>query len=388
MKQTNKKLFLAISGISITLVFVIGILMLAQPADSRKQSILQSSADPTRGDDGTNLQVDAEQLVADYRVWAQYPPNSRPLLESHQDVIDYKKIQTASQRMPVKVGVEFKDSGYSCLLDPKTHSVFQDEYMHIYLFCSRHGSREREPLRIQEVRLVGVSGDRKILPPPPTIKDDGTSGDQVAGDSIYTIEFRPRKEDWADMNLTVNFQIVSDGTLFTHSLATHFFSSPQTPARFTGQLSDKEQDGSLVVTVELTVLTAGNYTIEANLMHGTDPIGYARKDAKLAVGKQTVELLYYGKILRDREFEGPYEVLGLRGSLSTDVIQPEDLARSPAEVERFLANIRSDRPNRMLIPYFDKTYKTAPYRLEQFSDREYNSPEKEQRIADLTSLQR
>jgi hypothetical protein len=81
-------------------------------------------------------------------------------------------------------------------------------------------------------------------------------------------------------------------------------------------------------------------------------------------------------------------LVGLRGSLNTDVIQPEDLARSPQEVERFLSQIRSDRPMRMVIPYYDKEYKTARYSLDVFTDREYDSPGKQQRIADLSALRR
>ncbi len=130
----------------------------------------------------------------------------------------------------------------------------------------------------------------------------------------------------------------------------------------------------------------GVYTIEANLFAEDEPVGFARAEEKLSSGLQTIELLYFGKVIRDAGLSGPYRLTGLRGSLNTDVIQAENLAASPAEVERFLNQISDDRPKRMVIPYFTEAYTTQAYSLADFSNREYDSDEKRERLRMLRAL--
>ena len=331
--------------------------------------------------------VDPGQLLRDYSEWAQYPPNSRPLAASHIDVIEYRHIRAPMQAMPTKQNGEIVAGDYSCLLQPKTHSLVGDEQMHIFLSCARTGERELQLIEVQNLRLEARAGDRRFSPVVPTYNDDGEQGDVLANDRIVTFEFRPQASDWADMYLTVNFKIAGDASGTVHSLATHFFSSPVAPARFTGNIREEIRNESLVLSVELQVERAGNYTIEGNLMsENGEALAFARADANLKTGTQQMELQYYGKILRDRNIAGPYRLEGLRGSLNTDVIQPEMLARPPAEVAAFLKNVQDDRPKRMLIPYYEKSYSTRNYEPELFTDAVYTSPEKERRLSELRAL--
>lgn len=334
----------------------------------------------------THSEISVERLIDDYREWARYPPNSRPLLPEHSDVIDFRRIDVPPQRMPRKDGEKFRDSGFSCQLQPQRHSLTEGESMLVFLSCMKTGRPEREVIRIQNVRLEGSAGQRKFTLPEAAFSDGGKNGDEAAGDGIYTLQFSPRASDWADVYVTVNFLIESDPSTFLHSMAAHFFSSPVAPARFTGQMRERLVDGSLVISVELNVEKPGTYTIEGNLMKEDVPLAYAREDARLPAGKAWVDLLYYGKVLRDREQPGPFRLTGLRGSLNTDVIQPEILSRPPREVEAFLKNVQSNQPNRMLIPYASAQYETARYTLAEFTNQEYDSPEKQKRVEDLMAL--
>ena len=76
----------------------------------------------------------------------------------------------------------------------------------------------------------------------------------------------------------------------------------------------------------------------------------------------------------------------MRGSLNTDVIQPEMLSRPPAEVQKFLRSIRDDRPKRMVMPYYSKSYVTKEYDLALFTEEEYSSPAKDRRLSELQAL--
>ncbi len=182
-----------------------------------------------------------------------------------------------------------------------------------------------------------------------------------------------------------------DDAAAEHSLSTHFFSSPVAPAQFTGLFREELRDGSLMIAAEVEVQQAGTYTIEGNLLtaggdEAGEPVAFARAEAKLKTGRHFVELEYFGKVLHDRNLNGPYLLVGLRGSLNTAVIQPEMLAKSPEEVARFLKTVRDDRPKRAVIPYHAKSYKTAKYRASSFSGAVYSSAQKEQRLAQLRAL--
>lgn len=368
---------------------LVGLIFFLTKSDSTGGSdAADSLLDPSRRalEDMAGGAVDLDLVLEDYREWAQYPPNSRPLRADHIDVIEYRSIRTGVQNMPVKANGELRESGYACALEPEFHTVTEGETLRVFLYCLRSGDGARVKVRLSEARLEAKAGERRFTPPVPEGNDSGLHGDNKSGDGIYTFVFRPRPEDWASMYLTTNFIIVGDDSGFTHSLRTQFFSSPVAPARFTGAVTDRVENGSLYASVELAVVKPGEYTIEANLFSGEEPVGYARTDVKLGGGRQTAELEFFGKVIADAGLAGPYRLVGLRAYLNTDVIQPEMLARSPAEVERFLNTVRDDRPKRMVVPYLSGAPETAAYRLDQFSEREYDSPEKRERIQQLAAL--
>ena len=133
--------------------------------------------------------------------------SSRPLLPEHVDVLDYRKIAAPPQRMPRRDGDSFRDSGFSCQLQPERHSLTEGEEMRVFLSCMKTGQPERQSVRIKEVRLEASAGDNKFRLPQAAFSDAGDKGDDAAGDSIYTMIFRPRASDWADVYVTVNFSI-------------------------------------------------------------------------------------------------------------------------------------------------------------------------------------
>ncbi|MCR9145114.1 MAG: hypothetical protein NXI24_22950 [bacterium] len=402
-KSSNHTKSILIGSAALAVALIAGLLyLMSAPGNSQGGDFADgSAAAPHTGEagvydgrfendgseNGFDGSVDKQQLIRDYKDWAKYPPNSRPLLPSHRDQIEYRRIPVAMQKMPVKIDGELKPSDYSCLLQPEKHTITEGEAMRVFLSCHKTGEQSKREIRVADYRIEARAGERKFAPVKPTVNDAGLNGDAVAGDRVQTFEFRPRSSDWADMHLTVNFEIEGDESGAKHSLRTHFFASPVAPARFTGNFREEFREGSLIVLAEVEVEKPGNYTIQANLMTTSDePVAFARNDANLKSGRHFVELEYYGKILRDRDLAGPYRLVGLRGSLNTDVIQPEMLARPPAEVQKFLRNIRDDRPKRMVIPYYTKAYTTKEYDLALFTEAEYTSPAKERRLTELQAL--
>ena len=189
------------------------------------------------------------------------------------------------------------------------------------------------------------------------------------------------------MELTVDFALPEEKTPHLHQLKTHFFSSPQAPAKFTGKFQERLDKGSLIVQAEVQVRLAGNFRLEANLLaaDGT-PVAHARSETRLGGGVQWVEFLFFGKVLRDGRQPGPYKLSGLRGQQVNLPISPELLALPPEQVEKILASTEQSEPiKRAIIPWIGE-YRTEAYQLNQFSDAEWDSEFKRERIAELEKL--
>ncbi len=337
----------------------------------------------------SDFEVDIEEVIEDYSEWSKYPPNSRPLRLTHVDVLNPRIIPVSIQEMPMIQKGEIKNSGYSCHLQPEYHTVTESMFLNIFLSCYQSNTDRKQKLKIDTTKIEGRAGKNRFYPPTVSGNDAGFEGDRIAKDMIYTFQFRPQQSDWGDMSLTVQFFIEGDPNKNKYTLTHHFFSSPVAPAKFTGKFFDRIDEGSLLVDVEVQVNEPGIYTIEANLMsENEEPIGYSRSDKKLTGGKQIITLQFFGKIIASSRESGPYKLTNVRGTLNTDVIQDDLLTKSPAEVDRILSKISDDRPKHKTIPYFEGTYTTEAYTLGEFSDKDYDSPEKRQRLADLKMLRK
>ena len=237
------------------------------------------------------------------------------------------------------------------------------------------------PVDIQEIKLVRRLDTKTWQTETPTVEAGSAENRH-----LYKITYRPRKDDWGDMHLDVNFTIPGEKGGFTHTLKTHFFSSPTAPARFTGIAGERIEDGSLIITADLNVRFKGRYTIEANLFNEDGPVAYARKDARLNGGPQQVELKFFGRIFHDANAAGPYTLRGLRGIQDTDPLDPALLDKPPEEVEKILANLKTTQPAKRVIPTYAQDYKTQDYELSEFANDRWDSPEKRERIAELRKL--
>jgi hypothetical protein len=362
-----------------------------------------SPTDPTYGrealEESQGLHdVDLEELLEDYLSWARYPPDSRPLRPDHVDVLEYHWVDIPARRMAVTdADGKVRDTGIECRLQPARHQVTEGESLTIALYCQAAQDEGLQKLKIESYKLVRTVADREIpvanskIP----VNDEGKHGDERAGDRIYTFQFTPDKNDWGDMYLETTFEVEDRLSGKSHRMQTHFFSSPTAPAKFTGKFREGLRDGSLVIEVEVLVEEAGRYLLEGNLFArheaGSDPaddvpVGYARADARLTRGLQTVELLYFGRIFHDRGEAGPYVLRGLRGRLDTGAVDPDRLDGSVEEVNAYLSGVRTDRPPHKQMPYWTGEFSTRPYDLAEFSRDEYDSPAKQERLRTLREL--
>jgi hypothetical protein len=138
------------------------------------------------------------------------------------------------------------------------------------------------------------------------------------------------------------------------------------PARFTGALRDELEDGSLVIRAGVAVARGGHYLIDCNLYDAQDqPVAWTRAKVELSESSREVELSFFGKVIADQKAKGPFRIGQLRGARF-------DPGRDP-DLEQ--------------MPPFTGSYATRAYTADEFSDAEYDSPEKQRMIRFLSEQQ-
>jgi hypothetical protein len=355
----------------------------ASRAEARRKRI-SGFDDPTQelAELAKKSDVPFAKVLMDFREWAQYPPDSRPLTAGDVDQLRHEIIELPMLPMPIIEDGKPQEPMHSCVLQAEAHTVYEDQTHETQLRCQNIKTGKFVLPDIKATKLTRTAASVIFpTPPPDVVKNDAKSPISV---SFF---FKPRQSDWGDMELTVDFALAEEKTSYIHQLKTHFFSSPQAPAKFTGKFHERLENGSLIVSAEVQVRLSGSYRIEANLMaDNPEPLAHARTDVKLGGGTQWVDLLFFGKILRDRRVPGPYVLTGLRGQQMNLPISPDDLNLPPEQVERILANTQQTEPiKRGILPFLGE-YRTEKYQLSQFSDAEYDSEFKRERIAELEKL--
>jgi hypothetical protein len=156
------------------------------------------------------------------------------------------------------------------------------------------------------------------------------------------------------------------------SLSVTYFSSPQAPARFTGEFAERLREGSLVVDVGVDVQKAGRYRVYANLRQGEEYIGYATEERRLKQGKQLVPLLFFGKLFHDKQVQGAFTMVDLRGHRFN---LPDDGGKADGS-----------EPDREQFPPLATEYQTRSSALSAFSPEEWESSRKTERLRELELL--
>lgn len=326
--------------------------------------------------------------LAMYREWAKYPPNSRPLTEAQADVLEPLMIAEAPRRLLARdAHGRTRKSDYSCKLQPLRHTITAGETQLITLECTVGQGVEMRRAAIEVLKAdltLASSRQSAAVPLTSDFRDDGSEGDERPGDLVQTLRVQPPAQAWGDFRLAVEVRVPEEASGDKYWLITTFAASGEPPARFTGRRKERIEEGSLVVAVEVEVNKAGRYVIQANLFADEEPVAYANFDAELQSGQRWVDLLFFGKVLKDRGATGPFTMTELRGHRLNTPFSVEDLRKPPAEVKRLLSQIKeSSGPEREELVPWREPYVTAAYGASDFSDAEWQSEVKDRRLAEL-----
>ncbi len=401
MGNSNKNIFIIIGAVLLVAIAAFLFWPGKDGSGSKKGKDLSSKTDPTQGggisEDGTSVDgsssggdgkgVTPEFLLEQFKEWAQYPPYSRPMSNLNADLVEPFFVQESPIVM-FDSPTSKEPNGYRCYLQPKNYAVIGlNSTMYITMECRDNVANSATPVKVQDARMFRDFDGQRFSAVKPDFNDDGRDGDETAKDNIITFNWRPMKNDWGDMTLEADIVYGKEGK--KAKVTSTFFSSPHKPAEFTGTFRENLNDGSLSIYATIQVLKAGNYHLEANLKEAAEGnyLAYATFDGELKTGTQEVEFVFFGKIFRDKGFEGPYLVTDVRGHRVNLPIDPAWNDQGEEGLKKIQAAKTTEPDKELVIPFKDE-YKTKPYTLSQFSKKPWESADKNNRIKELEQLAR
>jgi hypothetical protein len=324
-------------------------------------------------------------LVSHYKAYFRYPHNSRPLNDDMFSLLDPLKIQTSPTpvfKAPGKTTTARPD--YVVQFFAPRQSITGDEVFTATLRVEDANGVEVLPTIEQASVLSDVKTGRVGLG-----QVEQFEGQQPAEGLRGFAWKAPAKTRpyWGELELSVSLDI--DGVKLVQTLP--FSSTPAAPAKFTGHFSEALVDGSLVVKAELEASEAGSYVFEGSLYQQASdtPVSWSRNIVHVHEGIQNIEYLFFGRIFRDKELAGAFALRHIRGYRINQAYDPGAMLdrtlfmqqqRAQTSDQQARALEIADEPLHQFVAVWPTDYVTEPYALADFSDKEYDGPDKEQTL--------
>lgn len=291
---------------------------------------------------GTNG-VTRDDPVTAYRKANVYPPGSRPLTRQHVDLLEPNRRHETFRPTDA-------DDGSSFLFTADRYFAFGDDIV-------------TSTLEVKNAKSVTITAALAATDParPVPVTYVQTGGVWMAQFSPASLHLQQQTE----IGMYIEFD-PGTGTRQRAHYNLQYTPSAGAPATFTGVFSDAIVDGSLVIRAGLDVTMPGHYIIDCNLYDASNaPVGWTHWKGDLAAGGAGADLPFFGKVLVDANAKGPFHIGQLRGARFDPGHVPD------------LAQIRP----------FDGSYATRAYATTDFSDVEYDSPEKQRMLQFLSDQQ-
>ena len=324
-----------------------------------------------------------ETMLRDTQKFYQYPPRSRPLTKAMKDLIN--PFAMVDGPLPI-FNKEKPEPGtapvYMYQMDSQQRSVTEKEPFLARLILWREPDKGRVLPKILEATIHSDAQTGRIKIGDAQYNDKGKDGDKEADDKILTFSWAApygTRLYWGELDLRVKFQ-TPEGKVITHALTFH--STPEVPARFTGEVSEELVNGSLVIRPELEVIKKGVYMFDANLYEKEDnePTHWVRTWAQLTPGRHKVDLLFFGKVFHDKRVEGRFVMRQLRAYRQNEVDFDITKKISQEEMDRITSKTSArNEPANQYLPLM-REYTTKSYSLSSFSKDEYEGPDKQRRL--------
>jgi hypothetical protein len=302
-----------------------------------------------------------QRMLDSYLESSRYPPTSRPMSE--------RETYRLPEAPPPALRSEDAPGGRKIEQRERQNMYYVAEgesaVVSVEVFVDGKPATDLQPAGAS---LSKLEGKPRVLGPAVTstsLKDDGAPPDEHAKDGTLTATVPFPKDALAGFvgDMTLSAILRAGDTPITTTFGFMYTGHP--PARFTGAVREAVEDGSLALYAEIQVEQDADYIIRARLY---DSEGKALvvlvADGELEAGRQEVRFAAFGKLLRDLSAKSPYAL---------------------RDAEAFV--IRGDQyPDRLKVPTWPGPFVTRRYRLEEFSDNDWTSAQKQAEVAEIQRM--
>lgn len=357
---------------------------------------------PAQAQDRSTTDASPLSSMVAYREFIKYPPESRPLVGSNWDLLNPWSVDASTLPMiPARISAQVESLRRAGISDDAAwRSVTLPAALPKYRFELNSAvlAGTRQDLNATLTFMPAEAGG-----PPPQVNitraelvgdaDFGSPGlgsvpySCQADNTTCTFHWRApaaRKEYWGVINLVVTANLAGSTDEFV--MRRSFYSSPMTAGKFTGQFQEKLENGSLVINAGVNVTSRMACFVSSNLYSIDKGLPSQHVERRLIVdpSMHSVAFTFFGKIFRDYGHEGTFRLQDLKAQCENLHYPPEwfmDSVAHKAELQALQAKPAAVKePSRIYFEYNDYTYTTRKYSSNDFSDREWQSPESTRKL--------
>jgi hypothetical protein len=295
----------------------------------------------------------ARHTIEGYKIWARYPPGSRPLSEM-PDLQKPHSVQPSTQPLATSDGQVTKKARVT--LEQDRLYLVGDESARLHITCNTSDGPS-ECVVLSASATSAPSSDNSVVIGPAFLKfsDDGRGGTAAS--------FTPAKEGFSSyhgpIGIDVNLRVGTEQGAANFQL----IYTPSAPARFTGKIREAIEDGSLCLYVQMDVSKAGRYVLTGRVDDAQgDGFAYLEWNDLLEAGLREAKMCVFGLLVLDQRAQTPFVL---------------------RDVEGFV--LFEDRnPDRELMSVLEgNAYTTKKYEESVFSSAEWQSDEKTRHIEEF-----
>lgn len=303
------------------------------------------------------------EALAAYRAFAVYPPHSRPLTRQMKDLLQ----PNIRYEQPKRV-FENRERGEEHYLFTADRYIVWGQGSILFTLKATDSALSSQPVSGLKVVSVQILAGRKKQSVITRIElnDAGRDGDSVAGDNVYSFRLYPSQAFPARherLFARAEFEVRRQTVVSEISFEVH--PAVSAAGEFTGRFTEAVEDGSLVIYPEVRITKAGFFIFDANLFtENGEPVCHSRFKGELKPGLQQIRLEAFGKVLHDSDASGTFVLRDLRG------YRVLNHSESPGTTV----------DKNLVFPDAELRFDTRSYDLSVFSNREWDSPQKQARI--------
>jgi len=346
--------------------------------------------------------------AAAYEEFAKYPPESRPLDISNWDLLHpWLTDNNPAALVPVETFRQMEALQKAGLSEQEiAQRIAMPPSLPMYVFD------------MNKTILAGTQNELQakltIMPPPGStapvrfqvtrvelIGDDYFGSPSLGAvpfaceyaNSACTFRWQAPSEErkyWGSLELQVTLSV--EGVAGELRAFQAFYSSPMVAGRFTGDFTEHLDNGSLVIDAGVEVQRRLVCFVSANLysVDNGAPLQFVQRRMIVDPSMKSIPLTFFGKTFRDYEAQGAFRLQDLKAQCENLHYPPEwfmDSMAHQAELEAFQKkNTAPMEPQRIYFEYSTQSFLTRRYASNEFSDAEWQSPEKTRKLEALRRL--